>query len=175
MPPPFTLAVSPRLRSTPFHDRVVAAGAKACTIYNHMLLPVTYESLEADYRHLVERVQLWDVSAERQVEVRGRDALALVARRATPPARRLERVVIAGERIEPNTACLPLHAGGRDAGHVTSAVYSPRLERNVALAMVLTEREAGAALRVTLEDGSERAAAVAGDDWSVSSGLRIGV
>ena len=66
-------------------------------------------------------------------------------------------------------------AGGRDAGHVTSAVYSPRLERNVALAVVLTEREAGAALRVTLEDGSERAAAVAGGDWSVSSGLRIGV
>ena len=37
-----------------------------------------YESLEADYRHLLERVQLWDVAGERQVEIRGRDALALV-------------------------------------------------------------------------------------------------
>ena len=27
MPPPFTLAVFPRLRSPPFHDRVVAAVA----------------------------------------------------------------------------------------------------------------------------------------------------
>ena len=78
MPPPFTLAVSPRLRSTPFHERVLAAGVKAYSVYNHMLLPVMYESLEADYRHLRERVQIWDVSAERQVEIRGRDALALV-------------------------------------------------------------------------------------------------
>ena len=77
MPTPFTLAVSPRLRSTPFHDRVLAAGVKAYSIYNHMLLPVMYESLEEDYRHLLERVQLWDVAGERQVEIHGRDALAL--------------------------------------------------------------------------------------------------
>ena len=39
MPTPFTLAVSPRLRTTPFHDRVLAAGAQAFSVYNHMLLP----------------------------------------------------------------------------------------------------------------------------------------
>lgn len=77
MPAPYTLAVSPRLRTTPFHERVLAAGVQAYSVYNHMLLPVMYESLEADYRHLLERVQLWDVSGERQVEIRGRDALAL--------------------------------------------------------------------------------------------------
>ena len=77
MPAPYTLAVSPRLRTTPFHDQVLAAGVRAFSVYNHMLLPVMYESLDADYRHLLERVQLWDVSAERQVEIRGRDALAL--------------------------------------------------------------------------------------------------
>ena len=38
MPPAFTLAVSPRLRSTPFHDRVLAAGVQAFSVYNHMLL-----------------------------------------------------------------------------------------------------------------------------------------
>ena len=70
MPPAFTLAVSPRLRSTPFHDRVLAAGVQAFSVYNHMLLPMMYESLEADYRHLLERVQLWDVAGERQVEIR---------------------------------------------------------------------------------------------------------
>ena len=48
MPAPFTLVVSPRLRPTPFHDRVRAAGARAFSIYNHMLLPVVYESWEAD-------------------------------------------------------------------------------------------------------------------------------
>ena len=77
MPAPYTLAVSPRLRTTPFHDRVLAAGVRAFSVYNHMLLPVMYESLDADYRHLLEHVQLWDVSVERQVEIRGRDALAL--------------------------------------------------------------------------------------------------
>ena len=370
MPPPFMLSVSPRLRSTPFHDRVLAAGVQAYTVYNHMLLPTVYESLEADYRHLTERVQLWDVAGERQVEIRGQDALALVewmtprdigrcavgqckyaplvdehggivndplilrladdhfwvsvadsdvllwarglaagrgfdvtvsepdvsplalqgplagdvaeaafgawtralrffrfreteidgipvvvarsgwskqggfeiylrdgslggalwdrirdagarygirpgspnlieriesrlisygtdvtlehdpfeagldafcdldkpaeylardalaARRGSPPARRLERVVIAGERIEPNMAFLPLHAAGRAAGYVTSAAYSPRLERNVALAMVATKREPDA-LRVTLPDGSEHGVAVVGEDWGV--------
>ena len=370
MPPPFTLSISPRLRSTPFHDRVLAAGAQRFSVYNHMLLPTVYESLEADYWNLVEGVQLWDVAVERQVEVRGRDALALAewmtprdvgrcavgqcryapladenggivndplilrlaedhfwisvadsdvllwakglaagrgldatvtepdvsplalqgpladdvaeaaigawtrglrffrfreteidgipvvvarsgwskqggfeiylrdgslggalwdrimdaggpfgihpgapnlieriesrlisygtdvtlehdpfeagldafcdldkpaeylardalaARRGRPPARRLERVVVGGERIEPNATFLPLHVAGRAAGHVTSAAYSPRLDRNVALAMVETQRGEGV-LRVVLPDGSEREAAVADEDWGV--------
>ena len=78
MPPPFAIARSPRLRSTPFHERVVAAGVRSFTIYNHMLLPTGYESPEDAYRHLLESVQIWDVAVERQVEIRGRDALALV-------------------------------------------------------------------------------------------------
>ena len=57
---------------------MLAAGAQAFSVYNHMLLPLLYESWEADYRHLLDRVQLWDVSVERQVEIRGRNALALV-------------------------------------------------------------------------------------------------
>jgi dimethylsulfoniopropionate demethylase len=36
--PPF-LSISRRTRRTPFTDRVIAAGVKAYTIYNHMLLP----------------------------------------------------------------------------------------------------------------------------------------
>ena len=78
MPSQFAIARSPRLRSTPFHERVVAAGVHSFTIYNHMLLPTGYESPEESYRHLLESVQIWDVAVERQVEVRGRDALALV-------------------------------------------------------------------------------------------------
>ena len=78
MPSQFAIARSPRLRSTPFHDRVVAAGVHSFTVYNHMLLPTGYESPEESYRHLLEGVQIWDVAVERQVEVRGRDALALV-------------------------------------------------------------------------------------------------
>ena len=97
---------------------------------------------------------------------------ALAERRGRTPARRLERVVIGGGRIEPSITPMPLHAAGGRAGYVTSSAWSPRQERNVALAMVATRREEGA-LRVTLADGSEREVAVAGEDWSVSgTGVR---
>ncbi len=77
MPQP-ALSISRRLRSTPFTDRVEAAGVKAYTVYNHMLLPTVFRSVEEDYRHLKTAVQVWDVAVERQVEVRGPDAARLV-------------------------------------------------------------------------------------------------
>lgn len=68
------VSLSRRLRRTPFSDGVEAAGVKAYTVYNHMLLPTVFESIEADYRHLKDHVQVWDVACERQVELRGPDA-----------------------------------------------------------------------------------------------------
>jgi len=65
---------SRRVRRTPFSDGVEAAGVKGYTVYNHMLLPTVFRSIEEDYRHLKTAVQLWDVSCERQVELRGPDA-----------------------------------------------------------------------------------------------------
>jgi len=72
------LAISNRLRSTPFTRRVQQQGATAFTVYNHMLLPTEFESMEADYWHLCEHVQVWDVGAERQVDIVGSDAQKLV-------------------------------------------------------------------------------------------------
>ncbi|WP_300019399.1 dimethylsulfoniopropionate demethylase [uncultured Roseobacter sp.] len=72
------ISPSRRLRRTPFSAGVEAAGVKAYTIYNHMLLPTVFESVEADYHHLKNHVQVWDVSAERQVELRGPDAARLM-------------------------------------------------------------------------------------------------
>ncbi len=72
------LSVSRRTRSTPFTRRVTEAGVKAYTVYNHMLLPTVFESVEADYHHLKKHVQVWDVSCERQVEVSGPDAAMLI-------------------------------------------------------------------------------------------------
>lgn len=51
---------------------------KAMTVYNKMPLVAVFESMEADYAHLCEHVQVWDVACERQVEVIGADALALL-------------------------------------------------------------------------------------------------
>jgi dimethylsulfoniopropionate demethylase len=72
------ISPSRRLRRTPFSEGVEAAGVKGYTVYNHMLLPTVFESVEEDYRHLKSAVQVWDVSCERQVEVRGPDASRLI-------------------------------------------------------------------------------------------------
>ena len=68
------LAISRRTRSTPFTGRVEASGLQAYTVYNHTLLPTSFRGVEADYLHLREAVQIWDVSCERQVELAGPDA-----------------------------------------------------------------------------------------------------
>ena len=72
------LLISTRTRSTPFTSRVESCGVKAYTVYNHMLLPAIFRSLEEDYWHLCEAVQVWDVSCQRQVEIIGKDAQKLV-------------------------------------------------------------------------------------------------
>ena len=54
--------------------------------------------------------------------------------------RQLIGLEISGPPLEgPNTRFWPLFAGGQRIGHVTSAVYSPRVERNIALAMVAVD------------------------------------
>ena len=72
------LSISRRTRSTPFTSRVAACGVQAYTVYNHTLLPTIFRGMEADYWHLCEHVQVWDVACERQVEIRGADAQHLV-------------------------------------------------------------------------------------------------
>ena len=71
------LSLSRRLRKSPFEARS-HHGAKATSVYNHVVLPTAYVSLEDDYWHLREHVQIWDVACQVQVEVKGPDALKLV-------------------------------------------------------------------------------------------------
>lgn len=73
-----TLTLSPRIRTSPFHPAVVAAGMTDFTVYNKMVMPTSYGDLVAEYRRLVEGVAIWDVACERQVEVAGPDAAACV-------------------------------------------------------------------------------------------------
>lgn len=72
------LSPSRRLRRTPFSAGVEAAGVSNYTVYNHMLLPTVFESVVADYHHLKQHVQVWDVACERQIELRGPDAARLM-------------------------------------------------------------------------------------------------
>ena len=48
----FPIIRSRRLRSTPYTERIEAHGVSGYTVYNHMLLPVSFKSIEDDYNHL---------------------------------------------------------------------------------------------------------------------------
>ena len=74
----FSIAKSRRLRSTPYTSRIEKQGVTAYSIYNHMLLPAAFGSIEDSYNHLKKNVQVWDVAGERQVEIIGKDAAELV-------------------------------------------------------------------------------------------------
>lgn len=76
--PTLTASINPRLRKSPFFDCTVRAGLVAVTGYNHMWLPTSYGDADAEYRRLVEGVSMWDVSAQRHVQVAGDAADELV-------------------------------------------------------------------------------------------------
>ena len=74
----FLINTSNRIRSTPFTSRNEMAGVKKYTVYNNTLLPTVFKSLKDDYYHLLENVQLWDVCAQRVIEVKGSKSLSLM-------------------------------------------------------------------------------------------------
>ncbi len=71
------IALSRRLRNTPYTSRIEQFPVQAYTVYNHMLLPSRFRGLEEDYWHLRKSVQIWDVACERQVQLKGPDAAKL--------------------------------------------------------------------------------------------------
>lgn len=72
-----SLVFGPRVRTSPYYAATKRWGASAFTIYNHMYMPVSYRG-EADYWSLIHDVTVWDVAAERQVEISGPDAASFV-------------------------------------------------------------------------------------------------
>ncbi len=74
----FLINTSNRIRRTPFTSRNELAGVKNYTVYNNTLLPTIFKSLNEDYYHLIKNVQLWDVCAQRVIEVKGRKSLSLM-------------------------------------------------------------------------------------------------
>jgi aminomethyltransferase len=71
-------------------------------------------------------------------------------------------LVIDGDPMTgPNTAFWTVNAGGAPVGKVTSAVYSPRLKKNIALAMVdIAVAELGTGLEVLTHQGETTATVV---------------
>ena len=61
----------------------------------------------------------------------------------------------------PNTTFWAINQGGAEIGRVTSAVYSPRLEKNIALAMVVADSALiGAEVDVVTKSGPTKATVV---------------
>ena len=77
--PALVAAINPRVRKSPFFDATVEDGLAAVSGYNHMWLPTSYGDPEAEYRRLTKGVAMWDVAAQRHIEVSGPDADDLVA------------------------------------------------------------------------------------------------
>ena len=74
----FLIIKSRRVRSTPFTSRIENQGVSGYSVYNHMLLPVTFGSIQDEYLHLKEHVQIWDVSVQREIEITGEDSDKLI-------------------------------------------------------------------------------------------------
>lgn len=101
----------------------------------------------------------WLVDEDKDADYVGKDALRRV--RAEGVARRLAGVEIGGEPIEFNMTKWPVLRHGARIGHVTSAIHSPRLRKNIGYAMVPVEAaRLGIELIVDIPDVGERPATV---------------
>ena len=100
------------------------------------------------------------VDLEMQADFIGKAALTRI--KAAGVQRTQVGIIIASDPIKgPNTRFWPMNHAGETIGKVTSAVYSPRLERNIALAMVAIAHAAiGTELEVVLPSGPVTATVV---------------
>lgn len=74
---PFQIHIGPNIRTSPFFEATVADGVQSFSVYNHMAIPGHFGDPEAEYDRLLNAVAMWDVAAQRQVALRGPDAMAL--------------------------------------------------------------------------------------------------
>jgi aminomethyltransferase len=99
------------------------------------------------------------VDEEKGADYLGRDALRRVKEKGVD--RKLVGVEIGGDRISFNPTRWPVSAAGRPVGHITSAIYSPRMKKNIAYAMVPVSHAApGTKLSTSIPEVGERPATV---------------
>jgi len=74
---PFEINIGPNIRKSAYFDATVADGVRSFSVYNHMYIPGNFGDPDAEYDRLLTGVAMWDVAAQRQVELAGPDAAAL--------------------------------------------------------------------------------------------------
>ena len=89
-----SMLIGTRVRKSVYWHKSVEHGVRAATVYNRMYHPRLYFAPEADalmgeYYYLTRHVTLWNVAVERQIQVKGPDALDFVNRVVTRDMKRL--------------------------------------------------------------------------------------
>jgi len=74
----FQIGIGPNLRKSAYFDATVRDGVSSFSVYNHMLIPGNFGDPEGEYNRLINSVAMWDVAAQRQVQLEGPDAAKLV-------------------------------------------------------------------------------------------------
>ena len=128
------LNMSRRIRRTPYTDKVEQHGVCGFSVVNHMLLPKAFAaSVEEDYWHLRQDVQIWDVACQRQVEISGPDATRLVQLMTPRDLRQAKRPAVSDDtNVDILGECLGNHqafwpdVASRSAGHF---VHNPVVEQ----------------------------------------------
>jgi glycine cleavage system aminomethyltransferase T len=101
----------------------------------------------------------WLIDEAKSSDYIGRAALQRIKQQGV--SRKLVGIEIAGARIEFNPAKWPVTAAGKPVGQVTSAIYSPRLKKNLGYAMLDSAHTAvGSAVQVEIPGARARAARV---------------
>ncbi len=101
----------------------------------------------------------WQVNLDQEADFVGRDALARI--KVEGVSRMLAGVEIGGDVLDLNMERWPVLSNGSRVGHITSAVYSPRLDLNIGYAMVPTAyAEIGTRLTVETPAGPAEAMVV---------------
>lgn len=72
------IVLYPRVRKSPYFHAAARHGVAAYSVTNRQYHPRRYGDPFEEYQALVNDVTLWDVGAERQVEITGPDSLAFV-------------------------------------------------------------------------------------------------
>ncbi len=101
----------------------------------------------------------WLIDEGKSSDYIGRDALRRIKQEGV--SRKLVGIEIAGAPIAFNTSKWPVSAGGKPVGRVTSAIWSPRLKKNLGYAMLPTTHTAlGSEVQIELPGGESRSAKV---------------
>lgn len=101
----------------------------------------------------------WLVDEDKEADYVGKEALRRI--KAAGVRRKLVGVEIEGAPIAFNATRWAVERDGRRVGRVTSAIYSPRLRRNIGYAMLPTEHaKIGTEVTVLVEESEPRSATV---------------